>query len=46
MDGIDCLVFTAGLGENSPETREAVCDGLNFFGIKIDKSKNAVKVNR
>ena len=43
MDGIDCLVFTAGLGENSPETREAVCDGLNFFGIKIDKSKNAVK---
>ena len=43
MNGVDCIVFTAGLGENSPETREAVCDGLNFFGIKIDKSKNAVK---
>lgn len=43
MDGVDCLVFTAGLGENSPETREAVSDGLSFFGIKIDKSKNAVR---
>lgn len=40
MDGIDCLVFTAGLGENSPETREAVCDGLSYLGIGIDKSKN------
>ncbi|NLZ49830.1 MAG: acetate kinase [Clostridiales bacterium] len=43
MNGVDCIVFTAGLGENSPETREAVCDGLSFLGIKIDKAKNAVR---
>lgn len=43
MDGIDCLVFTAGLGENSPETREAVCEGLGALGIKMDKSKNNFK---
>lgn len=40
MGGVDCLVFTAGLGENSPETREAVCEGLEFLGIKLDKVKN------
>lgn len=40
MGGVDCIVFTAGLGENSPETREAVCEGLEFLGVKIDKSKN------
>jgi acetate kinase len=43
MNGVDCIVFTAGLGENSPETREAVCDGLTFLGINIDKTKNAVR---
>ncbi len=40
MGGVDCIVFTAGLGENSPETREAVCEGLEFLGVKIDKAKN------
>jgi acetate kinase len=43
MNGVDCVVFTAGLGENSPETREAVCDGLDYLGVKIDKSKNNVR---
>lgn len=43
MNGVDCIVFTAGLGENSPETREAVCDGLTFLDINIDKTKNAVR---
>ncbi|MBC8062623.1 MAG: acetate kinase [Clostridiaceae bacterium] len=40
MGGVDCIVFTAGLGENSPETREAVCEGLEFIGVKLDKVKN------
>ncbi|PHS32045.1 MAG: acetate kinase [Alkaliphilus sp.] len=43
MGGIDAVVFTAGLGENSPETREAVCEGLEFLGIEIDKVKNKVR---
>ncbi len=37
---VDCIVFTAGLGENSPETREAICDGLEFLGAKLDTAKN------
>jgi acetate kinase len=43
MNGIDALVFTAGLGENSPDTREAVCARLEFLGIKVDKEKNRVR---
>ncbi len=40
MGGVDAIVFTAGLGENSPETREEVCKGLEFIGVKIDNEKN------
>lgn len=43
MNGVDILVFTAGLGENSPETREAVCANLSFLGVVIDKQKNIVR---
>ncbi|WP_069650229.1 acetate/propionate family kinase [Caloranaerobacter ferrireducens] len=43
MGGVDVIVFTAGLGENSPETREAVCEGLEFMGVEIDKEKNKVR---
>ena len=43
MNGVDCIVFTAGLGENSPETREFVCEGLDYLGIQLDKSKNKVR---
>jgi acetate kinase len=43
MGGVDCIVFTAGLGENSPETREAVCENMEFLGVKIDKEKNRVR---
>ncbi|MBS4539755.1 acetate kinase [Clostridium sp. D2Q-11] len=43
MGGVDAVVFTAGLGENSPETREAICEGLDFMGISIDKDKNKVR---
>lgn len=43
MEGVDCIVFTAGLGENSPEAREEICRGLEFLGITIDKEKNKVR---
>jgi acetate kinase len=41
IDGIDVLVFTAGIGENSAEVRAAACAGLRFLGLKLDPDKNA-----
>ena len=43
MNGLDVLVFTAGVGENGIETREGVCEGLEFLGIEINKEKNNVR---
>jgi acetate kinase len=43
MGGVDAVVFTAGLGENSPETRASICSGLEFLGVNLDKSKNNVR---
>ncbi|ONN26633.1 acetate kinase [Thermosipho affectus] len=44
MNGVDAISFTAGVGENSPITREEICENyLSFLGIKIDKEKNNVK---
>ena len=40
MGGVDCLVFTAGVGENSIEMREEICTGLNFLGIELDSERN------
>ena len=42
MDGIDCLVFTAGIGENSSVIREKSCQELRFFGVRINAEKNLV----
>jgi acetate kinase len=41
MGGLDVLVFTAGVGENSPDIRARVCDGLDFLGITLDREANA-----
>jgi acetate kinase len=41
MGGINALVFTAGIGENSATIRAMVCDGLEFLGIELDQRKNA-----
>jgi acetate kinase len=41
LGGVDALVFTAGVGENSPEVRAAVCDNFAFLGLKLDQGKNA-----
>ena len=40
LDGLDALIFTAGIGENSPEVRAAACSNLGFVGLKLDSSKN------
>jgi acetate kinase len=41
MNGVDAIVFTAGMGENNSEMRERVCTDMEFFGIKIDLDANA-----
>lgn len=41
MGGMDVLVFTAGVGENSAEIRAAACNGLEFLGVRLDPCKNA-----
>jgi len=43
MGGVDAIVFTAGIGENSQETRAEACEGLEFLGVKIDPEKNKVR---
>jgi len=45
MNGLDALVFTAGIGENSPRLRQCVCEGLTFFGIRIDPVRNEAASN-
>ena len=40
LQGIDAIVFTAGIGENAPSTRKGICDHLKFLGVKIDDKKN------
>lgn len=43
MGGIDAIVFTAGVGENGPETREACLSGLEFLGVEVDIEANKVR---
>ncbi|MDD6259568.1 MAG: acetate kinase [Clostridiales bacterium] len=40
MNGLDALVFTAGLGENNPRLRKIVCEDMDFFGIKLNDEVN------
>jgi acetate kinase len=42
MDGLDVLVFTGGVGENSPEVRSRAADGLAFLGVAVDESRNTL----
>lgn len=43
LGGVDAIVFTAGLGENGPESREEICKGLEFMGAIMDPAKNKVR---
>ena len=45
MNGVDCIVFTAGVGENTPCVREAICENMQYLGLEIDKAKNLEKNN-
>ncbi len=46
MNGLDAVVFTAGIGENSVMLREMVCEDLEFFGIELDKDANKLAFRR
>jgi acetate kinase len=43
MGGVDAIVFTAGLGENSVRIRDSICNGLEFLGTRIDPVRNDVR---
>jgi acetate kinase len=43
MSGVDAVIFTAGLGENSSLNRESICKGLEFMGLELDPVKNNVR---
>ena len=41
LGGLDTLVFAGGIGENAPEVRARICDGLDFLGIRLETTRNA-----
>ena len=43
MGGVDIITFTAGVGENGPDMRESICEGLGFLGVHVDYEKNQVR---
>lgn len=43
MDGVDAIVFTAGIGENNIDMRRDVCNHLSYLGVKIDEAANNVR---
>ena len=45
MNGVDCIVFTAGVGENTACVRSAICENMQYLGLEIDEEKNLQKNN-
>jgi acetate kinase len=43
LNGLDAIIFTAGIGENSSKMRELVCIDMEFFGIELDPTKNEIR---
>lgn len=43
LNGIDAIVFTAGIGENSSYMRKLVCSDMDYFGIELDQEKNTLR---
>ncbi len=41
LEGLDTLVFSGGIGENAPEVRTRICNGLTFLGLELDEKRNA-----
>ena len=46
LNGLDAIVFTAGIGENSPEMRKRVCENMDYLCITLDLEKNQVRPNK
>ena len=46
LNGVDAIIFTAGVGENSIVLRKMVCESMEFFGIEIDEEKNDIKARK
>ena len=46
MGGADAVIFTGGIGENSPEIRARICEGMEWAGLRIDAAKNQQTVGR
>jgi acetate kinase len=44
MGGADAIIFTGGIGENSPVIRRRICEGLSFLGLEIDDEKNTLTI--
>jgi acetate kinase len=45
MGGADAIVFTGGIGENSAEVRELICDDLGWMGLELDAEQNLAHTN-
>jgi acetate kinase len=45
LDGVDLIVFTGGIGENDPEVRAAICDGLSWIGVRLADTRNRAASN-
>jgi acetate kinase len=43
LNGLDAIIFTAGIGENSSYIRKLVCTDMEYFGIRLDESKNEIR---
>ena len=43
LNGLDAIIFTAGIGENSSYIRKLVCTNMEYFGIKLDQAKNEIR---
>lgn len=46
MGGADAIVFTGGIGENSPEVRARICSGMEWAGVRLDETKNQETVGK
>ena len=43
MNGLDAVVFTAGIGENSDVIRKMVCRDMDYLGLQLDEEKNSIR---
>jgi acetate kinase len=46
MNGLDCLVFTGGIGENGAMIRERICTNMEYLGINLNSNRNNIRLER